>query len=184
MGLDAVEIVMTWENSFGIEISDDEAIAIATIKQAIDLISSKVNASGGIAGVCLGARAFYRIRQAFYNVGLPRKQIQLDSKWVDILPNIPQKKRQETLNYICDRAGLPKAPAFSFHFGAINRRITVRSLVDWAVANYPCSLTSSEERWTHFQVRSVVRSVIRDLADISDRDFKDDDAFAYILGIF
>ncbi|QQR69640.1 MAG: acyl carrier protein [Alphaproteobacteria bacterium] len=39
--LDTVELVMAFEEEFGIEIPDDAAEKIATIKDAVDYISSK-----------------------------------------------------------------------------------------------------------------------------------------------
>ena len=39
--LDTVELVMAFEEQFGIEISDDSAETILTVKNAIDFIDSK-----------------------------------------------------------------------------------------------------------------------------------------------
>ena len=39
--LDTVELVMAFEEQFGIEISDDSAETILTVKDAIDFIDSK-----------------------------------------------------------------------------------------------------------------------------------------------
>lgn len=41
--LDTVELVMAFEEEFGIEILDDDAEKITTIQQAIDFISSKAS---------------------------------------------------------------------------------------------------------------------------------------------
>lgn len=40
--LDVIELVMAFEEEFGVEITDDETDDIQTVKQAIDLLESKV----------------------------------------------------------------------------------------------------------------------------------------------
>lgn len=40
--LDAVEMVMAFEDVFGIEITDDEAQSITSVQSAIDVIKTKV----------------------------------------------------------------------------------------------------------------------------------------------
>jgi len=43
--LDVVEMIMTLEDEFGTEISDDEAEKIQTVQEAIDYISAKLQAA-------------------------------------------------------------------------------------------------------------------------------------------
>ena len=41
--LDLVELIMSFEDKFGIEISDEEAEKIITVKDALDYINSHIN---------------------------------------------------------------------------------------------------------------------------------------------
>ena len=53
MGLDTVELVMAFEEAFGIEIPDDAAESIVTVRDAIDHIYARVEHAA--APVCLTA---------------------------------------------------------------------------------------------------------------------------------
>lgn len=179
MGLDAVELILGWEEAFGIQISDDEAFTLHTPKEAIDLISEKLCASEIDVGVCPTIRAFFCIRQAFQTVvGLQRQQILLDSKLRDLLP---KSQRHNIWKKVCSYIGLPKSPSLSFGVGIIFSPITIRDLVDWSVARYPSHFISSNERWTYSQVRSVVRAKVRDV--VGRIKFKDEDNFIRDIGI-
>lgn len=178
MGLDAVEIIMGWENAFDIKLSNDEVCELSTTRQATELISSKVGISDPVTEVCLGLRAYNRIRQAFCSVvEVSRAQIRLDSKLRELLP---KKQRADIWKTIFSRSGLPEAPRYGVATGVIFLPITVKDVAIWVVANHPKSLVNPDECWTHSQVRSVVRAVIRDVISIDN--FKDDD-FARDLGI-
>jgi len=48
--LDTVELIMTFEEEFGIDISDEEAEQLKTVKQVIDHIKEKVSAKGSPDG--------------------------------------------------------------------------------------------------------------------------------------
>ena len=43
MSLDSVELIMAWEEEFGISISDEEASNLVTPRLAIDLITKKIH---------------------------------------------------------------------------------------------------------------------------------------------
>ncbi len=179
MGLDGVEIIMGWENAFGINLSEAEVFELRTPRQAIDLIAAKVGASDREPGVCLGLRAYHRIRQAFCSVAkVPRLQIRLNSKLRVLLP---QEQRQNVWKAIFAQAGFPEAPACGWGVGIIFIPIAVKDIVVWSVAYHPRSLVSSDERWTRAQVQTVVRAVITEV--VGAKKFNDDDDFVQDIGI-
>jgi hypothetical protein len=179
MGLDAVEIMMGWENAFGIKLSDAEVWELRTPRQAIDLIASKVGASDREPGVFLGLRAYHRIRQAFGTVvKMPRSQIRLDSKLRKLLP---KKHPRDTWPVIFAQAGFPESPPWRFGTGVILMPITIRDVVIWLLAHHPKSLIDPSGYWTYRQVRSIVRAVIMETVGIMK--FDDNDDFIENMGI-
>ena len=67
MGLDAVEIVISVEERFGIAISDEEATACVTPGHLVELVRAKVE--NGLEGNCVSRQAFHRIRSALIESG-------------------------------------------------------------------------------------------------------------------
>jgi acyl carrier protein len=87
MGLDSVELVMAFEESFGVEISDEDAEKIATVRDAIDCIYAKVRHTPAQAGVCLSQRAFYRLRRAARaSFGVERSEVRPPTPLEAIVP--------------------------------------------------------------------------------------------------
>lgn len=68
MGLDTVELLMDVEESFGIEIPDDDAQLIVTVGDLFEFIKSQAELAP--AGTCLTAATFYDIRRAFQQSGI------------------------------------------------------------------------------------------------------------------
>ena len=87
MGLDGVELVMAWEEAFGITIADEEAVKIRTPRMTIDLIHAKL---GGLLrgdARCLTQRCFYLLRRHFLPLTtMPRKSITPKARLVDLVP--------------------------------------------------------------------------------------------------
>ena len=71
MGLDTVELVMDVEESFDIEIPDDDAQQIVTVGDLFEFIKSKTDLAP--AGTCLTAATFYDIRRAFQESGIDER---------------------------------------------------------------------------------------------------------------
>ena len=80
MGLDVVEILMGWEEAFGISITDAEAEALlCTPRRTIDLIASKLAAQDAPGGACLTLRAFHRLRHSIVRTtGVTRDRVRPD----------------------------------------------------------------------------------------------------------
>lgn len=177
MGLDSLELILSLEEAFEIEISDEVAETLQSPKMVIEFITNAVRASNDCIGACPVMVSYHRIRQAFQSiVGLQRQQIQLNSKLRTLLP---KSQRQEVWNRIQAEVGIPKWPTLGFGVGIIFGPITIRELIDWTVARYPQFFLTSHEQWTAFQVRSTVRAIVRDVAGVDK--FKDNDLFRNFL---
>jgi acyl carrier protein len=83
MGLDSIEIVLRIEETFAVDLPDDELGSIRTVGELYALLLSKLD--GGYA--CLSSRAFYRVRRAMTEVlGMKRESIRPSTQLERILP--------------------------------------------------------------------------------------------------
>ena len=74
MGLDGVELVMEFEESFGIVLSSDEAAAIRTVGDAYRCILLKLDVRR--SSHCETARRFYQIRRVLMDqLGVARRAV-------------------------------------------------------------------------------------------------------------
>jgi hypothetical protein len=166
MGLDSVELVLAWEESFGISISDTEAEKMFTTRQVVDRIFKKVRTTMPEDSGCLSMRAFLRLRNAFQLEGVSREAVQPDVKVTTLLPN---RKRRDILSGVCERAGL--RPLKRLPFGLQFTFGRVRDIVTDAVTGQHESLRWQGCGWSRVQVREVVRAVIH--AQLALRRFSD-----------
>lgn len=84
MGLDGIELIMEFEDEFGIRITDEEATEARTPRMVIDLVLSKLEVKAQT--VCWSQRAFYLLRGALMEfAGAPRKAIRPGSELRDII---------------------------------------------------------------------------------------------------
>ncbi len=85
MGLDSVELVMEFEEAFGVELKDEEVTRIVTPRAVIDLIFSKLKTAG--ESICRSQRAFYTIRRVLITAfGLERNAVTPDLRFRDWIP--------------------------------------------------------------------------------------------------
>lgn len=172
MGLDMIEIVMGWEEAFGVSISDEEATKVRTPRMAIDLITAKLGPSANVQGVCLTLRAFHRFRDAIITAaGVNRTCIRPGSRIRDLV----RKHRRRTWATVRKISGLSSLHSPGFAVGIWFEPITVADLSLWAVARGAKQLKEPGAPWSRSEIRNVVRAVITDVS--GKRDYSDDDDF-------
>jgi len=176
MGLDAVELVLAWEETFGVPISDAEAERMFTTRQVAERIFEKVRSPGPEDRGCLSMRAFFRLRKAFEAEGVLRGDVRADAKVTSLLPS---RQRRDILSAVCEHAGfrpLKRLPfGLQFTFGR------VRDIVIDTVIGQHDVLRRQDLGWSLVQVREVVRAVM--YAQLALRRFSDDAEFIKDLKI-
>jgi acyl carrier protein len=84
MGLDTVELVLRVEETFGLDLPDDELESVATVGDLYKLLLSKLDGSYA----CLSSRAFYRVRRSMVEVlGVSRRSIRPSTELQPLLGN-------------------------------------------------------------------------------------------------
>jgi|KBSMisStaDraftv2_1062788.scaffolds.fasta_scaffold658518_1 hypothetical protein len=176
MGLDAVELILGWEDCFGISISEAEAEKMFTTREVVQSVYEKVRSAKPEDTGCLATRAFLRLRNAFQQEGVPRKAVRPETKVTSLLST---RQRRDILSTVCERAGLrplKRLPlGLQFTFGR------VKDVVLDAVIGQHQALRRAGLGWSQVQVREVVRAVM--YAQLALRRFSDDAEFAKDLKI-
>lgn len=96
MGLDTVELVISIEQSFGIQIPNEVAPMLETPGQVIDYIHSLQ--PKGDTHACLPQRAFHRLRRAFIALGLcSREEFKLETDLRNLVPPSQRRRVWKTL---------------------------------------------------------------------------------------
>jgi acyl carrier protein len=75
MGLDSVELVIAFEEAFGVAIEDAAAEKMLTPKDVIDYIEQRRGI--GTRKLCLSRRAFHKVRERLMEIGIARSAIRL-----------------------------------------------------------------------------------------------------------
>jgi hypothetical protein len=176
MGLDGVELVMAWEDTFGISIDDAEAARLLTTRDVSALIYQQVRTPGREDTGSLALRAFFRLRRGFLAHGVPRKNIRPDAKVSSLLPG---KNRRQILNDIRESAGLPRLAPLPFGLQFTLGRI--QDMVLDSVIGQHRTLRLPGHGWSLAQVREVIRAVMN--AQLQLRKFSDDAEFVKDLKI-
>ena len=96
MGLDAVEIILEIEKSFGITISDDDVPRVRSVGDLHSLILEKLQPARSEA--CLTSHCFYRLRAALGELfGHERRRVVPDAEMEDLIPRERRRRAWKSL---------------------------------------------------------------------------------------
>lgn len=169
MGLDGVELIMAWEEAFGVEFSDEDASRIVTPRDAIELIASRVTVTEDAP--CLEQRAFYVLRAALRELSsAERRRIRPFTPLSHLWPLAPPDAVAVRLG---GRLGLKDAIPLS-------RLSTVGELSIWLAENAAETL-KQDGAWSREQIARVVKRIT--LAHLGDVAYGEDQRFVEDLGV-
>ncbi|HEY7087628.1 MAG TPA: acyl carrier protein [Tepidisphaeraceae bacterium] len=127
MGLDAVELVMAFEDEFGIEIPDEPASRMLTVDDTVRYVVARLAEKSAPVDVCQTARSFYRLRRELTNrFDRPRGAIRPD---VAIGQLVPERSRGQW-SKIADASGLRREPNMLFKKRFPPPLTSVRTLIE------------------------------------------------------
>lgn len=96
MGLDGVEMVMEFEDVFGVAIPDDVAESLRTIQDTVDWIAPRVLARPLRA--CSTSSTFYRFRRTLVgSLGVDRAAVRPNARLHDLTRGTPRRKVRDAL---------------------------------------------------------------------------------------
>lgn len=174
MGLDSVELVLSWEETFGISLEDSDVSELVTTTRAVNLISAKVGAVDTVS-YCPAMRAFHVLREGIRRVtGQVTTAISPDDRLSDVRAGRPKKEFWAEFGVAIGLLGF-RRPEVLFE------QSTVRDAVEVLLACHLRQLRKPHEPWTRSLVRAGVRSGVAYVIGV--RDFSDDDRFVQDLGI-
>lgn len=169
MGLDTVEIVMGWESTFGIEISNSAAAELVSVQDAIDFISGMLNADEATS-FCPPRRALKLVAASLRQAGVPESRcIRLSDRIIDFRGSLPRKQFLKQFDCV---VGLTN---FKTESEVLFRAATVKSVASGIARDFLKDLKREDEPWTRSLVRYGVRSQVADVAGYTE--FRDSDRF-------
>jgi len=178
MGLDSVEIIVCWEESLGISISDELASGMMTPNDSINCLMGRVRVRDGKAP-CLAQQAFHRIRNILVNeFAVSRGRIRPGSKFSQLFPKKGQRQSWKRFGEALNVERLSATLGWPL-FGPGGT--TIQDVVIETVARGAIALNDPGGVWTRSQLREIVRSSVTFVTGV--KDFSDDDHYVKEIGI-
>jgi acyl carrier protein len=175
MGLDSVELVMTIEDKFGIEIPNDECEEIHRVQEFADSVFEKIKINPNEK--CLSQIIFYRIRKALKEFGNEKQIItpnsiiseflngtDLDNDWKKLEKKI-KLKLPELVDLDYDKNLNKEVKFLGFKIFDRTEPIaenTIRKLTDWIISINHEELIKIENISSKYEVERIICGIIED----------------------
>jgi hypothetical protein len=169
MGLDGVELIMAYEEAFGVQFTDEDAVRIRTPRDVIDFIASRVAITS--EEICLEQRAFYSLRSALLELSaVQRRHLRRHTPLAHVFPLGPPA---EVGRRLTQKLKLPlRIP--------VDRLSTVGDLALWLSENAVHALKRGDP-WSRQEIARVVKKIT--LAQLGDVNYGEDQKFVEDLGV-
>jgi len=107
MGLDGVELVMAYEEEFGLVIEDKQAEKMITPRHVIDYIMTRIDAARGVP--CASAQTFHRLRRSLtQQTRIARHEVRLEAPLARLIPLRGRREHWQQLQTSIGVAALPE----------------------------------------------------------------------------
>jgi len=169
MGLDGVELIMAYEEVFGIQFTDEDAIRMRTPRDVINFIASRVPITS--ESMCLQQRAFYSLRSALRELSaVQRRQLRPFTPLAHVFPLVPPA---EVGRRLTAKLGLSMQMP-------VDQLSTVGDLARWLSENAVRALKRGEP-WSCQEIARTVKRIT--LAQLGDVPYGEDQRFVEDLGV-
>ena len=139
MGLDGVELVLGWEEAFGIEIPDEAATTMRKPRDVVDYLAGKLGAK--LSPACETQSGFYRVRAAVRGLwSVPRAQIRPSTPVDVVLPRQNRRAEWERLGSELGVAAWPTLTRSDRTFRVLAGIVLAASGGAWLLAVYQVGL--------------------------------------------
>jgi len=174
MGLDAVEMVLCWEDSLEITIPEALLANIETPADSIDMLVKFLDVKIS-QGPSLVQRAFHRLRHTLITeFAIPRSRIKPTTRFTTLFPKNSRRNNWLRLEKLLQVDRLPVVlgwPLFLPPGGT-----TIEDVVIDLVAQHASKLKRPGEPWAKSQIREIVRCSV--LSVLGLKKFKDSDSYS------
>lgn len=185
MGLDAVELVMAFEETFQVSISDAEAETLITPRHVVDIIVLKLGLPDGPPCLSLHDQSAARLREALLAQGIAAHLITPDQPLEAVFPN--RETRREDWHRLkeCLRANRwPRLRWFGLSADFPPALPTLRHLSEWLAWETLPKLTPEKLRsLTRGDVSHLVKGIILHQLGLPESEYEEGKKFVGELGV-
>lgn len=185
MGLDSVELVMAFEETFQVSISDAEAVTLITPRHVVDLIVSKVGLQDGPQSLSLNDQFTARLRDALLTQGIEADLITPDQPLEALFPHRETRRADwQRLKECLQASRWPRLRWFGLSADFPPALPTLRHLAEWLAWESLPQLTHEELRsLTRGDVSYLVKGIILYQLGLPESEYDEGKTFVGELGV-